>query len=187
MAALCSVAPAEGLASISPKWFQCHHSVSPLWPCHFHSSVAESAVDMCRVSGLPPQGRKDARFGEEEKMRQTGQRASTARCRLQKGTPPHHPLAPTSLSRRHWLRLERENLPLSRYAGSLPASVLPAPSSAHPLAALSLALLHRNYARAVSPTGCDAQQLCRGTGKGSLLPGAAELTSKPDPQLPPRP
>lgn len=37
------------------------------------------------------------------------------------------------------------------------------------------------------PPGCPAQRLSQRAREGSLLPGAAELTLKPDPQLPPRP
>lgn len=46
--------------------------------------------------------------------------------------------------------------------------------------------LCHNY-RAEFPPGCHAQRLSQKAREGSLLPGTAELTPKPDPQLPPRP
>lgn len=61
---------------------------------------------------------KDARATEEEKIWQTEQ---------SEHRNPHHPAAPTSLSRGHWLFLEGENFP---HAGAT------CHGPAHPLSAL---------------------------------------------------
>lgn len=84
--------------------------------------------------------------------------------RIPEGKAPtlHHPPAPTSLSHAHQLLLERDILPPSRELAGCTVSF------ARPLAALSLAPLHRNYSRAGSPPCCNARQLSWRAEEGSL-------------------
>lgn len=181
MVTLCSAALAEGFASISPKRFRHRALHTPSGLVISCPSVAESVADMCRSLKLLLQGGKDARSREEENLWQSGQRVSTARCAPQRGKPPPsitHRLPPasptgTGSSRRGTFCLH-------------PGSLLAALSALHIHWLPSRSRLSIVITAGLDPPPCcNARQLSWRAGEGSLLPGATELTPKPDPQLPP--